>query len=478
MKNLLKALLFALILSTILVGCSKDDEKASVEEETLETVESAEVTDTEETNPAGENKETTEPEITEPELSYIEDPVILNKQNIILHEIPNAKVILVGEKIENGTATLAVHYDGDFRNIWNDIEPKIKVITDEGVAADRFQITTRTTEDGRYVLYTFNELNGSKIVRIDYKFDHKSEDEPNSLTIAESSEELEVPGILEYISMGSEFPELKDAHKTIKIKEINYGAGILSVKADVTYNEDEEIRYGKIYLHDPFTEKTYDAEISKEYFAGITQEVFAIFDEVDPISQLTPYVQLHILDRKINIKLASGESFQNKVEIVSLPEEEVSDQLVFNLWNQINPFVDVPTAYGLRDAAGNVFYNAIELKMLDTYQSGMKKRWEDPNKLNVEGYSTFEATLSIRKQLGTSGNDMKLYFIADDFEYKDTEDNVMELEHTGTVLEEVTITPGKPVEVSIDTKGSNVIYIMNDIQNSDDIIVANGKLKK
>src|SRR5690606_11531835 len=338
-------LFLVLLLSIILVACSADDtEQNSEKDAQMEKQDDiAQVDEKDKTVENVDNKELEE----EYNPFFAIGNITLNKRDIVLHEVENGKVILVGEKLQNGSAKIAVRFTGNLQRVWKNIEPSLKIITDDGNDFSNFSTETRMAEDGLYILYNFSDVTGKSIARIDFSINKKNKDvEVQKFVLEETNQTMEVPGLIQYISSPKELPVLKDSYKTIAFKEITYGDHALKVKADVTYNEDVKLKATNAYLYNPFTEESYKSKIENEYFAGIPKEINLKFD-VGFISQHSPYVHLMLLDRKINLSLFSGKSYENEMKIVSLPNENVTDQLFTNLLNAPSIGVQVPSESGL-----------------------------------------------------------------------------------------------------------------------------------
>src|SRR5690606_1096969 len=320
----------------ILVACSADDtEQNSERDAQIEKQDDiAQVEEKDKTEENVDNKELEE----EYNPFFAIGNVTLNKRDIVLHEVENGKVILVGEKLQNGSAKIAVRFTGNLQSVWKNIEPSLKIITDDGN---------------------------------DFSINKKNKDvEVQKFVLEETNQTMEVSGLIQYISSPKELPVLKDSYKTIAFKEITYGDHALKVKADVTYNEDVKLKATNAYLYNPFTEESYKSKIENEYFAGIPKEINLKFD-VGFISQHSPYVHLMLLDRKINLSLFSGKSYENEMKIVSLPNESVTDQLFTNLLNAPSIGVQVPSESGLTDILGNTYYNAKSIMVPSDYTGAL-----------------------------------------------------------------------------------------------------------
>src|SRR5690606_4379623 len=215
------------------------------------------------------------------------------------------------------------------------------------------------------------------------------------------------------------------------------------------------------------------------YFAGIPKEINLKFD-VGFISQHSPYVHLMLLDRKINLSLFSGKSYENEMKIVSLPNENVTDQLFTNLLNAPSIGVQVPSESGLTDILGNTYYNAKSIMVPSDY-TGALYRDQQLVKLYSDGFSTFTATLSIKHDNRFVNQDIKVYFVADDLKFGDN-GKLLEPDFSGSILKELTLTPNEIQEVTFETKGSSVIHIISARTESAvgyaDIIIADGKFNK
>lgn len=471
-------LFLVLLLSIILVACSADDtEQNSEKDAQIEKQDDiAQVEEKDKTEENVDNKELEE----EYNPFFAIGNITLNKRDIVLHEVENGKVILVGEKLQNGSAKIAVRFTGNLQRVWKNIEPSLKIITDDGNDFSNFSTETRMAEDGLYILYNFSDVTGKSIARIDFSINKKNKDvEVQKFVLEETNQTMEVPGLIQYISSPKELPVLKDSYKTIAFKEITYGDHALKVKADVTYNEDVKLKATNAYLYNPFTEESYKSKIENEYFAGIPKEINLKFD-VGFISQHSPYVHLMLLDRKINLSLFSGKSYENEMKIVSLPNENVTDQLFTNLLNAPSIGVQVPSESGLTDILGNTYYNAKSIMVPSDY-TGALYRDQQLVKLYSDEFSTFTATLSIKHDNRFVNQDIKVYFVADDLKFGDN-GKLLEPDFSGTILKELTLTPNEIQEVTFETKGSSVIHIISARTESAvgyaDIIIADGKFNK
>lgn len=239
----MKRLLFLLVLLTIaLVGCKSEEQVDGKQAD-----DGSEVADV----------DSSDEKADEPDFSYITPDQELNKREINLFETDKGNVTLVGEKIDSGdsnTATLALEYDGELAHLWNEITPNFRLVTDAGEVFERYKTEPRVIENGLYIVYTFENVKGEKIERIDYALDKSNGDTKLEKVILEDTEEtLLIPGIVQHTSTAQELPTLVDDQKEIEITELNYdGEGKLHVSASVTFNEDKKLDSG-VYVYEPLT---------------------------------------------------------------------------------------------------------------------------------------------------------------------------------------------------------------------------------
>lgn len=466
----------------MLAACNGEEK---VDEATnLETVEQqgqeADVVSISNTEEAEEN---TEEEFDELEVSF--QPYLieteLNKRNVVLLETENGKVTLVGEKLTSfpgqSDVSMAVKYEGELQRILRTVRPKFRVITDAGEVFEHYKTQERVGEDGAiYMEYVFPEVIGDSVARIDYQFDGQDGDF-EKVILEPTTETTSIPAVYNYTSVLTEPFEVKDSAKTILFKSITYDYdGTLSVVADVIYNEDIAFEDAKVYITEPHTQRTADAWLEGEFFAGIPKEI-AFSMRMENLSQNIPYVKLYLLDTVVNLKLFTGEPFENEIEVVSLEEEPLSKVLLFERNDyKIANHIYYPELNGLVDTLGTLHYDAKSYLVEFSYGIGTQYHFKDLQ-LTTTDYSTLDLTLAVEQN--DEAADIVVTFVSDDYERNNVDDLPV---ISGTVLQEVTIPAnGEPQRVSVDVKNTEqlIIFMKNEYEYGQQrLIITDSKLKK
>src|SRR5690606_28962694 len=115
-----KAFIFSFIIIIILVACSADDTEQNSEKD-AQIEKQDDIAQVEEKDKTKEN-------VNNKELKEKYNPffaignITLNKRDIVLHEVENGKFILVGEKLQNGSAKIAVSFTGNLQRVWKNTD--------------------------------------------------------------------------------------------------------------------------------------------------------------------------------------------------------------------------------------------------------------------------------------------------------------------------------------------------------------------